>query len=135
MTQKYSDLDIENFNQILNPNKSSVSDKSDKKEINIDFSRNTQSKPNNFSSEKIILEKNSNNYFFNQKSIDDYNGFKQMYPHNKNSHQVVQSRPSIKTHINPDGTYPKKLEPKKFKKIYLNLFKEHMKSQNIFLER
>ena len=89
MTQKYSDLDIENFNQILNPNKSSVSDKSDKKEINIDFSKNTQSKPNNFSSEKIILE-NSNNYFFNQKSIDDYNGFKQMYPHNKNSHQVVQ---------------------------------------------
>ena len=93
MTQKYSDLDIENFNQILNPNKSSISYKSDKKEVNIDFSKNTQSKPNNFSTEKIILEKNSNNYFFNQKSIDDYNGFKQMYPHNKNSHQVVQSRP------------------------------------------
>lgn len=116
MTQKYSDLDIENFNQILNPNKSSVSYKSDKKEIKIDFSKNTQSKPNNLSSEKIILEKNSNNYFFNQKSIDDHNGFKQMYPHNKNSHQVVQSRPSIKTHINPDGTYPKKLEPKKIQK-------------------
>ena len=50
MTQKYSDLDIENFNQILNPSKSSVSYKGDKKEINIDFSKNTQNKSNNFSS-------------------------------------------------------------------------------------
>ena len=58
MTQKYSDLDIENFNQILNPSKSSVSYKNDNNQINIEFSKNTQSKPNNFSNEKIILEKN-----------------------------------------------------------------------------
>jgi urea carboxylase len=98
MSQKYTNNDIENFDKIFR-RKSFFKKSKNETNINVD--------------KKISLKKDftqdslNENYFFKQKTIDDYEGFKDLYPHNKKSQFLQKSRPSIKQHINSDGSTPR----------------------------
>ncbi|MDC0862047.1 carboxyltransferase domain-containing protein [Alphaproteobacteria bacterium] len=46
-------------------------------------------------------------YFFSQDDIDDSSGYRTMYPHNAKYGKSKAKRPSIKVHINEDGSLPK----------------------------
>ena len=98
MSQKYTNNDIENFDKIFR-RKSFFKKSKNETNINVD--------------KKISLKKDltqdslNENYFFKQKTIDDYEGFKDLYPHNKKSQFFQKSRPSIKQHINSDGSTPR----------------------------
>ena len=98
MSQKYTNNDLENFDKIFR-RKSFFKKSKNETNINVD--------------KKISLKKDfthnslNENYFFKQKTIDDYEGFKDLYPHNKKSQFLQKSRPSIKQHINSDGSTPR----------------------------
>ena len=98
MTQKYSNNDMENFDKIFR--RKSFFKKS-KNESNINDDKKISLKKD-FTQDKL-----NENYFFKQKTIDDYEGFKDLYPHNKKSQFLQKSRPSIKQHINSDGSTPR----------------------------
>ena len=100
MTQKYTNNDLENFDKIFRRN--SFFRKS-KNETSIKVDKQITLK-NDFTQGNL-----NKNYFFKQKTIDDYEGFKDLYPHNKKSHSLQKSRPSIKQHINSDGSTPRVL--------------------------
>lgn len=98
MTQKYSNNDMENFDKIFR--RKSFFKKS-KNDSNINDDKKISLKKD-FTQDKL-----NENYFFKQKTIDDYEGFKDLYPHNKKSQFLQKSRPSIKQHINSDGSTPR----------------------------
>ena len=113
MVQKYKSSDIDLFTKInISKKNSYFNTKSNSKELS---SKPKFTYPNKDDNKFKILENSlvDSNYtkkedlFFSQKHIDDYSAFKNMYPHNlKNSKSHVK-KPSIKRHINPDGSYPK----------------------------
>ena len=114
MVQKYTSSDFNLFNKI-------DLSKDDNRHVKKSFIKNdisekpTSSYQNKDKNKFDILESHlrnnkineDDNLFFSQKNIDDYSDFKKMYPHNIKNPQAKISRPSVKRHINSDGSIPK----------------------------
>ena len=114
MVQKYTSSDFNLFNKIdLSKDDNRYVKKSFiKKDISEKPTSSYQNKDKNkFDLLESYLGNNKINeddkLFFSQKNIDDYSDFKKMYPHNIKSPQAKVSRPSVKRHINSDGSIPK----------------------------
>jgi len=114
MVQKYKTSDIDLFGKIslsenVNPLvKKNAQQKEEAKKLRFTYQNKDTSKFDLLESNLVNNDiKKEEALFFSQKNIDDYSAFKKMYPHNlKNSKPKIQ-KPSIKRHINPDGSYPK----------------------------
>jgi KipI family sensor histidine kinase inhibitor len=114
MVQKYTSSDFNLFNKIdLSKDDNRYVKKSFiKKDISEKPTSSYQNKDKNkFDLLESHLGNNKinedDNLFFSQKNIDDYSDFKKMYPHNIKNPQAKVSRPSVKRHINSDGSIPK----------------------------
>jgi KipI family sensor histidine kinase inhibitor len=114
MVQKYTSSDFNLFNKIdLSKDDNRYVRKSFiKKDISEKPTSSYQNKDKNkFDLLESHLGNNKinedDNLFFSQKNIDDYSDFKKMYPHNIKNPQAKVSRPSVKRHINSDGSIPK----------------------------
>ena len=114
MVQKYTSSDFNLFNKIdLSKDYNRHVKKSFiKKDISEKPTSSYQNKDKNkFDLLESHLGNNKinedDNLFFSQKNIDDYSDFKKMYPHNIKNPQAKVSRPSVKRHINSDGSIPK----------------------------
>ena len=114
MVQKYTSSDFNLFNKIdLSKDDNRYVKKSFiKKDISEKPTSSYQNKDKNkFDLLESYLGNNKinedDNLFFSQKNIDDYSDFKKMYPHNIKNPQAKVSRPSVKRHINSDGSIPK----------------------------
>jgi KipI family sensor histidine kinase inhibitor len=114
MVQKYTSSDFNLFNKIdLSKDDNRYVKKSFiKKDISEKPTSSYQNKDKNkFDLLESHLGNNEinedDNLFFSQKNIDDYSDFKKMYPHNIKNPQAKVSRPSVKRHINSDGSIPK----------------------------
>lgn len=114
MVQKYTTSDIDLFSKILKSEnntyyKKKLKDKNLDKPL-ISYPNKDEHKLDNL--ENIVKDndsKKNESLFFSQSEVDDYSAFKKMYPHNINSPQSNIPKPSIKRHVNPDGSYPKAL--------------------------
>ena len=114
MVQKYSTSDIDLFSKILKSEnntyyKKKLKDKNLDKPL-ISYPNKDEHKLDNLMN--IVKDndsKKNESLFFSQSDVDDYSAFKKMYPHNINSPQSNIPKPSIKRHVNPDGSYPKAL--------------------------
>ncbi|MDA1283797.1 MAG: carboxyltransferase domain-containing protein, partial [Proteobacteria bacterium] len=122
MTQNYKPSDLELFEKINILNKKASLNS---KEINyrhdtslldkkINLKQNVNYKSNDEHQFSLIENKLSNpqtnknsKLFFSQNSIDDPTGYKEMYPHNIKFKLPHAKRPSIKVHVNEDGSLPK----------------------------
>lgn len=114
MVQKYTSSDFDLFNKI---DLSEDSNKYKKKSfIKKDISEKPISSYLNKDKHKFDLleshlgsnKPNKNDgLFFSQNNIDDYSDFKKMYPHNIKNSQIKINKPSVKRHVNPDGSLPK----------------------------
>ena len=114
MVHKYTSSDFNLFNKIdLSKDDNRYVKKSFiKKDISEKPTSSYQNKDKNkFDLLESYLGNNKinedDNLFFSQKNIDDYSDFKKMYPHNIKNPQAKVSRPSVKRHINSDGSIPK----------------------------
>ena len=114
MVQKYTSSDFNLFNKIdlSKDDNRHVKKSFIKKDISEKPTSSYQNKDKNkFDLLESYLGNNKINeddkLFFSQKNIDDYSDFKKMYPHNIKSPQAKVSRPSVKRHINSDGSIPK----------------------------
>jgi len=122
MTQNYKPSDLKKFEKINFINKKNPLVTKDKNyrhdtkllEKKISLKNNIYYKNNDERQFSLLENKihnpqanKSSNYFFSQNSIDDSTGYKKMYPHNIKLNQTKVKRPSIKVHINEDGSSPK----------------------------
>lgn len=114
MVQKYTSSDFNLFNKIdlSKDDNRHVKKSFIKKDISEKPTSSYQNKDKNkFDLLESHLGNNKinedDNLFFSQKNIDDYSDFKKMYPHNIKNPQAKVSRPSVKRHINSDGSIPK----------------------------
>ena len=122
MVKEYSQLDLDNFDKIkISQKKNSIPTKDktyrhdtkllDKSIKQVKGQHYKQKDKNQFS----LIENNlatsqineETKYFFSQNTIDDSSGYRSMYPHNIRYGKSKIKRPSIKVHINEDGTSPK----------------------------
>tara|TARA_B100000900_G_scaffold94756_2_gene77891 strand:+ start:5213 stop:6463 length:1251 start_codon:yes stop_codon:yes gene_type:complete len=112
MVQKYKTSDINLFSKINLEDKNYLTKKSELKP----FLKKPKSSYKNQDTNKFEqLEgslvnndfKKEENLFFSQNNIDDYSSFKKMFPHNYKISKSGIKKPSIKRHVNPDGSYPK----------------------------
>ena len=113
MVQEYKNSDLDLFDKIDISNPKDVFLKYKFKDQSI--SDNYQSL--NYSKKEILKFKNLEDSltktkskkisqdFFNQIDIDDYSGFKNMYPHNTNTNLITKQL-SVKRHEHEDGSYP-----------------------------
>ncbi len=128
MVQKYKNSDINLFSKI---NLSEKNNHLQKKtaDLNKKIKKSTFAYNNKDTSKFDILENNlinsdfekEENIFFSQKNIDDYSSFKKMYPHNLKISKTKIKKPSIKRHINFDGSYPK-IQINEPEDLKLNIF-------------
>ena len=113
MVQEYKSSDLDLFDKI---------DTSNPKDVFLKNKYKNQLMPDNhksfnYSKKEILKFKNLEDSltetksrkepqdFFNQIDIDDYSGFKNMYPHNINTN-LNRKKLSVKRHVNEDGSYP-----------------------------
>jgi hypothetical protein len=114
MVQKYKTSDIDLFGKIslsenVNPLvKKNAQQKEEAKKLRFTYQNKDTSKFDLLESNLVNNDiKKEEALFFSQKNIDDYSAFKKMYPHNLKTSKPKIQKPSIKRHINPDGSYPK----------------------------
>ena len=114
MVQKYKTSDIDLFSKIslsenVNPLvKKNAQQKEEAKKLRFTYQNKDTSKFDLLESNLVNNDiKKEEALFFSQKNIDDYSAFKKMYPHNLKTSKSKIQKPSIKRHINPDGSYPK----------------------------
>ena len=115
MVQEYKNSDLDLFQKIniqdpkdnfVNKKKRIKSSNADKK---LGFNYALQDINNFKNIENTITNdksKKNDSVFFNQIDVDDYSGFKDMYPHNISLGQTTKKKLSVKKHLNEDGTYP-----------------------------
>ena len=122
MVKEYSQLDLDNFDKIkISQKKNSTPTKDkpyrhdtkllDKSTKQVKGQYYKQKDKNQFSLIENTLATSQiseeTKYFFSQNTIDDSSGYRSMYPHNIRYGKSKIKRPSIKVHINEDGTSPK----------------------------
>ena len=114
MVQKYKTSDIDLFGKInlsenVNPFvKKNAHQKEESKKLRFTYQNKDTNKFDLLESNLVNNDfKKEEALFFSQKNIDDYSAFKKMYPHNLKTLKPKIQKPSIKRHINPDGSYPK----------------------------
>mgnify|MGYP006074842111 CR=1 FL=1 len=122
MVKEYSQKDLDNFEKIkLSEQKISqpIKDKPYRYDTKLLDKSITKKKKQNYDEKdknQFSLIENSLSvsqgdkepkYFFSQSNIDDSSGYRVMYPHNIRYGKSKVKRPSIKVHINEDGSLPK----------------------------
>ncbi|MDC1315772.1 carboxyltransferase domain-containing protein [Alphaproteobacteria bacterium] len=122
MVKAYSQKDLDNFEKIkLSEQKISqpIKDKPYRYDTKLLDKSITKKKKQNYDEKdknQFSLIENSLSvsqgdkepkYFFSQSNIDDSSGYRVMYPHNIRYGKSKIKRPSIKVHINEDGSLPK----------------------------
>ena len=139
MTQKYKPSDLEIFEKInilgeklpLNSKEKNYRHDTTLLDKTVNLKQNVSYKSNDEHQFSLIENKLSNpqtnkssKIFFSQNSIDDPAGYKGMYPHNIKFKQSRTKRPSVKVHVNEDGSFPKfnlndrSIKSKNFKGMY-----------------
>ena len=139
MTQKYKPSDLEIFEKInilgeklpLNSKEKNYRHDTTLLDKTVNLKQNVSYKSNDEHQFSLIENKLSNpqtnkssKIFFSQNSIDDPVGYKGMYPHNIKFKQSRTKRPSVKVHVNEDGSFPKfnlndrSIKSKNFKGMY-----------------
>ena len=122
MVKEYSQKDLDNFEKIkLSEQKISqpIKDKPYRYDTKLLDKSITKKKKQNYDEKdknQFSLIENSLSvsqgdkepkYFFSQSNIDDSSGYRVMYPHHIRYGKSKVKRPSIKVHINEDGSLPK----------------------------